>query len=89
MANTKSFYLPDDVLDAIAEAGNGSAYITDLVRRDIHRRQLRAMQARAGHSEEERVEARRWAAEQIAAMRERPADYAELRKALGIPDAAA
>jgi hypothetical protein len=88
VANTKSFYLPDDVLEAIAEAGNGSAYITELVRRDIHGRRLRVLQARAGHAEQERAAARQWAIDQLAAMRERPVDYAEVRKALGISDPA-
>jgi len=87
MANTKSFYLPSDVLEAIAAAGNGSAYITSLVRRDVHRHRELALQAGADHSDADRAAARQWAREQLASMKRRPANHGHVREALGIPKA--
>jgi hypothetical protein len=87
MSNTKSFYLPDDVLEAIAQAGNGSAYITELVRRDTHRRREIALRNDAGTTDADRGAARAWAREQVATMKTQPADYSRLREALGIPKA--
>ena len=88
MSSTRSFYLPDDVLDAIAAAGGGSAYISVLVRRDAQRRRSLAPQADAGPSDGDRESARHWAREQLASMKRQPADYADVREALGIPKAA-
>lgn len=88
MSNTKSFYLPDDVLETISETGNASAYITELVRRDAHRRQEQVMQAGAGYTDADRTAARLWAVEQVATMKRRPADYSQIRAALGISKAA-
>ena len=68
MANTKSFYLPSDVLEAIAAAGNGSAYITALVRHDVHRHRELALQADADHTDADREAARQWAREQLASV---------------------
>jgi hypothetical protein len=86
MGSTKSFYLPDDVIEEINAAGNGSAYVAELVRRDAHRRKERALQARSG--EGDRDSARRWAKEQVARMKQKPAGYSGVREALGIPKAA-
>jgi hypothetical protein len=87
MSNKASFYLPDDVIDIISEAGNGSAYITELVRRDAHCRQGQVAQSGGWHSEPDRSAARLWAVEQVATMKRRPADYSQVREALGIAKA--
>jgi hypothetical protein len=83
MSSTRSFYLPDDVLEAISATGDGSAYITALVRRDVHRHRNLAPQA--GPNDGDREAARRWAREQVARVKRHPADYADVREALGIP----
>ncbi|HEX6683145.1 MAG TPA: hypothetical protein VF062_10135 [Candidatus Limnocylindrales bacterium] len=88
MSNTRSFYLPDDVVEAINSMGNGSAYVTELVRRDAHRRKEHALQAESGQEQTDREAARRWAKEQVAQMKRRPADYSQVREALGIRKAA-
>jgi len=88
MSNTRSFYLPDDVVETINSMGNGSAYVTELVRRDAHRRREHALQAEAGQGAADRDTARQWAKEQVAQMKRRPADYSQVREALGIPKAA-
>jgi ubiquinone biosynthesis protein UbiJ len=87
MANTKSFYLPDDVLEVIAGADNGSAYITQLVRRDAHQRQEHALQTASGVTEDQRMAARLWASEQFTRMRNEPVNHAGLRERFGIPKA--
>lgn len=90
MAQNRSFYLPDDVLEYLSQHENASAAVTRLVRWQIARDVEAAAYQRAHGTpltDERRERARAWARDRLAEAAARTeataAERAELRRRLG------